>query len=88
MPSLLEYFSALELLLFDEACDGQVKDPFALEADVSHTAWDPKPFLHRRRHGSLHLIHSSYWDLVDSKWPHYLRENSKLQAPELEPPWQ
>lgn len=47
----LEYFKViwsltLALVLFGEARDRQFKDPFAIEADVSQTAWDAKPFLH------------------------------------------
>ncbi len=44
----------------------QFKDPFAVEADVSQTAWDTEPFLQVWSHGSLHLLHSCYWELVDS----------------------
>ena len=41
---LESYFRAL--VLFGEARERHFKDPFAVEADVSQTAWDTKPFLH------------------------------------------
>ena len=58
------------LVLFSQACDGQLEDPFAIEADVGQTARNTEPFFHIPGDGSLHLLHSCQWDLIDSEWPH------------------